>query len=512
MAGAYSVVKRFEIPVDLKRPTAIRDFELVEGDTGNELILTVSDAGTPVDLTNCTVMAVFSHSGGISVLAAEDGTLSVDEDEVTLKLPADAFSAGMVECELQIYSSSEGEAQELTDNDLLVTTARFNFNCRKAILNGETLPAAPHFPLLAETIASIEAAEAAREAAEAARRLAETQRAAAEQLRAQAESLRAQAETGRLLTEGARVQAENARVAAEADRAEAEAERAEAESERVEAESERVEAEADRETAENSRGTAEALRQSAETLRVAAEALRAEAEADRAEAEAERAEAEAERAEAEADREEAEAARELLLAGHIASCGLGVLTSSSAPTNQTEGEAGRLLFDTTANKLYYCSPHGAYYDWTELAPVKNWEKLSEVTLSEDVASIEFGAPGGRLFSCSELRMSFFGVMRSSSAAAVRINGATKAYAFSMLMNSETVNSPDPVCVLVFKAETGEIISVSRYYGGTSLDTVTSKSPLVALCAGTAPFTRVSVTATGTNASFKQGMRIVLEGR
>ena len=68
MAGTYVVIKKFEVPVDLKKPAAIRDFELVEGDTGNEIEVTVSDGGTPVELTGCTVLAVFSHSKGSTVL------------------------------------------------------------------------------------------------------------------------------------------------------------------------------------------------------------------------------------------------------------------------------------------------------------------------------------------------------------------------------------------------------------------------------------------------------------
>ena len=449
MAGTYVVIKKFEVPVDLKKPAAIRDFELVEGDTGNEIEVTVSDGGTPVELTGCTVLAVFSHSKGSTVLGAEDGSLTVDGSCVTLKLPADAVSAGPVECELQIYSSTQSSDPEFDENDVLVTTARFNFNCRKAILNQDTLPAAPHFPLLAQTIAAIEAAESARAQAEAARAQAEAARAAAETARSGAEQARAQAEQLRVLSENGRVSDENARAAAEAARA-------------------------------------------------AAEAARAAAEAERAEAEAERAEAEAE--------------RELALAEHIAGCGLGVLSGSTAPTSSTEGEAGRLRYDTSEGRLYICRPGGGSYNWEEVSLVNKWNKITEFTLSEDVSVFEIGSPGGRVFSCSELRLTLYGFMRNAQNAAVRLNGSSTAHTFTLLMNTDATNVVNPVCQLLIQKETEDTVSIRRYFGGVSIDSAAAKNVLAAYGVFTGAITRVSLTATGSNGLFKAGMRVVLEGR
>lgn len=435
MAGTYVVIKKFEVPVDLKKPAAIRDFELVEGDTGNEIEVTVSDGGTPVELTGCTVLAVFSHSKGSTVLGAEDGSLTVDGSCVTLKLPADAVSAGPVECELQIYSSTQSSDPEFDENDVLVTTARFNFNCRKAILNQDTLPAAPHFPLLAQTIAAIEAAESARAQAEAARAAAETARSGAEQARAQAEQLRVLSENGRVSDENARAAAEAARAAAEAERAAAEAERAEAEAE-----------------------------------------------------------------------------RELALAEHIAGCGLGVLSGSTAPTSSTEGEAGRLRYDTSEGRLYICRPRGGSYNWEEVSLVNKWNKIAEFTLSEDVSVFEIGNPGGRVFSCSELRLTIYGFMRNSQNAAVRLNGSSTAHTFTLLMNTDATNAVNPVCQLLIQKETEDTVSIRRYFGGVSIDSAAAKNVLAAYGVFTGAITRVSLTATGSSGLFKAGMRVVLEGR
>lgn len=56
--------KRFQINLDAKRATSNREFEVVDGDNGNVLAVTLTDEGVPVDLTHCFVMAVFSKPNG----------------------------------------------------------------------------------------------------------------------------------------------------------------------------------------------------------------------------------------------------------------------------------------------------------------------------------------------------------------------------------------------------------------------------------------------------------------
>lgn len=48
MAEQHEVKKRFEIALDISRPISNRAFTLVEGDTGNELIISLADDGEPV--------------------------------------------------------------------------------------------------------------------------------------------------------------------------------------------------------------------------------------------------------------------------------------------------------------------------------------------------------------------------------------------------------------------------------------------------------------------------------
>ena len=57
MAGSARL-KEFSVSIDLKKPKSVRPFEVVDGDTGNRITLTLYDGGTPVDMTGIRVMAV----------------------------------------------------------------------------------------------------------------------------------------------------------------------------------------------------------------------------------------------------------------------------------------------------------------------------------------------------------------------------------------------------------------------------------------------------------------------
>ena len=231
MADERAVKKRFRLSLDISRPVSNREFTLVEGDTGNELIISLVDDGEPVDLTDCRVLALFSKSNGTTV-SQDSGTEGNGvrlggeaHNEVTLELFASSFAPGMVECELQVYSGQTFST--------LVTSAKFNFRCRRGILNEDTVAALPEYPLLTSLIvgvnrlsvetlamqAALAEALAAVEVGEGARSGAEASRAGAENARGLAELARAAAETARVAAEAARVAAEAQRVSAEGGRA-----------------------------------------------------------------------------------------------------------------------------------------------------------------------------------------------------------------------------------------------------------------------------------------------------
>ncbi|MCE5235788.1 MAG: phage baseplate upper protein [Eubacteriales bacterium] len=141
------IEKRFSVALDIKRSVSNRAFEVVEGDNGNIIDVTLTDDGEAVDLTGCRVLAVFSKSDGVSTQDSgqEQGGIAIDFNRVSIELSISSFAPGMVECELRVYSG-----ERLTT---LVTSAKFNFNCRKGIFNDSTAASANEYPLLMSLIA-----------------------------------------------------------------------------------------------------------------------------------------------------------------------------------------------------------------------------------------------------------------------------------------------------------------------------------------------------------------------
>lgn len=276
-----TIYKTFDVALELKQTSTNAPFYVIEGDNGNKIKITVTDGGSAVDLTDCRVIAVFSKSNGTSMQDStdSDGGITIGgtySNEVTVALRPASIAPGQVECELQIYSD--------TDKTTLVTTAKFNFECQRAIFNEDTAKATNEYPLLVSLIAvcnGIVAAEELRVTAEASRVSAEGERAAAEAARETAEGERAEAEEAREAAETARVSAESTRVAAEQGRETAEQSRVTAETARASAEAARETAESERKTAETARTSAEASRVTAERGRVSAENTRVSQEQER---------------------------------------------------------------------------------------------------------------------------------------------------------------------------------------------------------------------------------------
>lgn len=146
------IKKTFAVALDVKRPVSNRDFEVVADDTGNVLRVSLSDGGSPVALTGCRVVAVFSNSAGTASQdnQREDGGITVTGDDsnvAEIALFPSSVAPGSVECELQVYS---GDAQ-----DVLVTSAKFNFRCRRPMLNSGTIEATNEHPLLIALIQEV---------------------------------------------------------------------------------------------------------------------------------------------------------------------------------------------------------------------------------------------------------------------------------------------------------------------------------------------------------------------
>lgn len=151
---ANTVRKYFDVALDIAASIGNRAFTVVEGDTGNLLRISLTDGGEPVDLTGCRVIAVFSKSNGTAAQdsAQEEGGVLLRgalNNELHIQLYPASFAPGMVECELQIYSDASLST--------LATTAKFNFNCRPAMLSEDALTSTPELPMLRSLMDQVEA-------------------------------------------------------------------------------------------------------------------------------------------------------------------------------------------------------------------------------------------------------------------------------------------------------------------------------------------------------------------
>lgn len=171
-----TIYKTFDVALELKQTSTNAPFYVIEGDNGNKIRITVTDGGSAVDLTDCRVIAVFSKSNGTSMQdsAEANGGVTIGgtyNNEVTVALRSASIAPGQVECELQIYSDE--------NKTTLITTAKFNFECQRAIFNEDTAMATNEYPILVSLISvcnGIVAAEEGRVSAENTRVLQEQER------------------------------------------------------------------------------------------------------------------------------------------------------------------------------------------------------------------------------------------------------------------------------------------------------------------------------------------------
>lgn len=148
-----SVLKTFNIALDTKKALYGDRITLVESDTGNRFVITLTDDGDPVNLTGCRVAVVFSGAMGTAMQTSWSGTGQVtiggdDDNEITVDVLPTSYANGLVTCEIQVYS---GESYTT-----LVTSAAFTFNGRKPIVDENTLDSSTEYPILVELINQVE--------------------------------------------------------------------------------------------------------------------------------------------------------------------------------------------------------------------------------------------------------------------------------------------------------------------------------------------------------------------
>lgn len=147
------VRKVFNIQLDLKQASTNPRMIVVGGDTANFFLVTLTDDGEPVDLTDCRVIAVFSTSAGLAAQdgGSDEGGISIGglhNNEITIELFNGSYSYdGLTQCEIQVYS---GE-----DMSTLATSAKFSFRANRPILNDESIVQTREFPILTSLISEV---------------------------------------------------------------------------------------------------------------------------------------------------------------------------------------------------------------------------------------------------------------------------------------------------------------------------------------------------------------------
>lgn len=150
--------KEFSMALDMKRALPFRPFEVVEGDTGNVLHITLQNDGADMPLTGCGLCIVFASSAGFAIQDLSSGVSLAEGDGcIDVALNPSAYGAGSVSADIQVYSGENSET--------LITSTRFDFRCRRALISEDIIRANTAYPPLisatAEAIAATAAALAA---------------------------------------------------------------------------------------------------------------------------------------------------------------------------------------------------------------------------------------------------------------------------------------------------------------------------------------------------------------
>ena len=150
--------KEFAITLDMVQALPFRPFEVVEGDTGNLLRMTLLNSGEPLLLNDCWVCVAYTSSMGFAFQDADSGIV-IGEEAGTLSLLMDpqCYGPGNVSVDVQIYSGP--------NKKVLITSKRFDFRCVRSLMSEGIIRANMAYPpLLAAAQEALDAAEAARKA------------------------------------------------------------------------------------------------------------------------------------------------------------------------------------------------------------------------------------------------------------------------------------------------------------------------------------------------------------
>lgn len=181
-------LKEFDILIDIKKHNKIDYIEVVQGDfETNILNIKLISGLNNFNLAGASVEIAFSKPDGTTVIQDQaNGVAILNESEGKIQCILNTNTIareGRVIAEVRVFEGTK-----------LLTSSRFEFWVRKAIVNDETIESTNEFPLLqrlTDDVQGIISTESTRVTAEDERKTAETNRKNAENARVAAEQQRA---------------------------------------------------------------------------------------------------------------------------------------------------------------------------------------------------------------------------------------------------------------------------------------------------------------------------------
>ena len=119
--------KQYSFALDFKNASSLDLPNVVSGDTGNEFIITITNDGTPVDLTDARVRLVIVNKDGAGSQDTDVAGNDIDmtqaaEGVLRVSVHADMISNGMNIGSIEVYTG--------VGHETLTTTQNFNFTAK----------------------------------------------------------------------------------------------------------------------------------------------------------------------------------------------------------------------------------------------------------------------------------------------------------------------------------------------------------------------------------------------
>ncbi|SHN68641.1 BppU family phage baseplate upper protein [Desulfitobacterium chlororespirans] len=149
------LLKKYGLSLDIKREKAMHApvMEFVQGDIGTcALDISIREMNDPVDLSELTVEIVFAKPDGTTVIQDLANGVTITDaanGKITCTLKTNTIAvAGKVHAEVRLLAGEK-----------LLSTPRFAFDVRKALLNDEAIESMDEIPILQQLIADVQNVE-----------------------------------------------------------------------------------------------------------------------------------------------------------------------------------------------------------------------------------------------------------------------------------------------------------------------------------------------------------------